>query len=437
MVGLLAALVGAPTANAARSEFYGISQSQALSNQDLFGMAYAKVRSDRFPLVWSHAEPARNSFNWTEEDQFVGGLAAAGIRPVPFVWGAPNWAGTGGLKKPPVSAASRTAWQTFLKAAVARYKPNGTYWKTPYHQQFGASATPLPVTSWQIWNEVNLKFSYPGTTYKQKADKYGQLVEVSHAAIRSKDPKAQVVLAGITTQKDPDAFNFLNALYGVRNIKNNFEVAAQHPYGSSDNQIKTAVKHFRSVMTSHGDKATPLWITEFAWGSGPPDGIGVNKGLQGQATALRNSYKMFLANRNAWNLQRVFWYLFRDPAPGPGSGTGCSFCGTAGLLKYDYQQKPAFDAFMSFSAETTAPHATITGGPAAGSLTHDHTPSFSFKSNEAGSTFSCHFDSKPFATCSSPATATTLTNGTHKFNVKAIDAAGNESAVTSRSFRVG
>ena len=113
----------------------------------------------------------------------------------------------------PSTTAQRTAWQTFLKAAVARYGPGGTYWSTGYKQRFGSSATPLPITSWQIWNEPNLKFSYPGTTYQQKAQKYGQLVQISHTAIRSKDPKAQIVLAGIATQKDPDAFNFLNSFY--------------------------------------------------------------------------------------------------------------------------------------------------------------------------------------------------------------------------------
>jgi hypothetical protein len=396
-------------------------------------MAAAKVRSDRFPLVWNHVQPTKNSFDWSGTDVFVGSLAAAGIRPTPFVWGAPTWAGTGGLKRPPVSAASRTAWQNFLKAAVARYKPGGTYWGTPYHQQFGSAATPLPITSWQIWNEVNLKFSYPGATYQQKAQKYGALVQVSHDAIKSRDPKAQIVLAGITTQKDPNAFKFLTSFYNVRHIKDSFDVAAQHPYGSNDTQIKTAIQKFRSVMGSHGDKATPLWITEFAWGSGPPDGIGVNKGLAGQATALTNSYRMFLNNRTAWNLQRVFWYLFRDPE----SGGGCSFCGTAGLLKYNRDPKPALNAFTAFTTETTPPQASITGGPPAGSLTHDKTPTFSFKSSEAGSTFQCRFDTKPFAACASPLTSKPLTNGTHKFNVKAIDAAGNESAVASRSFRVG
>ena len=77
------------------------------------------------------------------------------------------------------------------------------------------------------------------------------------------------------------------------------------------------------------------------------------------------------------------------------------------------------------------------GGPAAGSLTHDKTPTFSFNSTEPGSTFQCRFDAKRFAACTSPLTSKPLTNGAHKFNVKAIDAAGNESAVKSRSFRVG
>jgi hypothetical protein len=427
-------LFAVPTAQAARSEFYGITQGVGLTGGDILGMRVAKVRMDRFPLQWNVAEPHKNTYNWTKTDTLIGSLAFNGVRPVPFVWGSPPWAATGGLQRPPVSTASRTAWQTFLKAAVARYGPGGTFWSGPYHQRFGSAAVPLPITSWQIWNEPNLKFSYPGTTYKQKAQKYGQLVQISHTAIRSKDPKAQIVLAGITTQKDPDAYNFLSSLYAVPNIKNSFEGAAQHPYASTDAKIKSAIQRFRGVMVSHGDRATPLWITEFAWGSGPPDSIGINKGLNGQATALTNSYKMLLANRTAWNLQHLFWFLWRDPAPGSDAATGCSFCGTAGFLKNDGTEKPALNAFKAFSADSTAPQATITAGPTGN--TTDTTPTFSFKSSEAGSTFQCRFDAKPFVACATPYTGQPLAKGTHTFNVKAIDAAGNESAVQARSFKV-
>jgi hypothetical protein len=341
------ALLAAPAAQAARSEFYGITQPQALSGLDIVRMAGAKVHTDRLPLQWNQVQPRKTSFRWSGYDQVIGSLAVVGIRSAPFVWGSPRWANTGGLPRPPASAAARAAWQTFLKAAVARYGPGGTYWSTGYRQRFGSGATPLPIQSWQIWNEPNLKYPYPGTTYKQKAQKYGQLVQISHTAIRAKDPKAKIVLAGITTQKDPNAFNFLGSLYSVPGIKNSFEAAAQHPYASTNAKIKTAIQHFRSVMASHGDKATPLWITEFAWGSGPPDSAGINKGLTGQKQALTSSYNMLRANRTAWNLQRVFWFLWRDPAPGSDFADGCSFCGTAGLYRFNGDAKPALSAFKS------------------------------------------------------------------------------------------
>jgi hypothetical protein len=349
LAGLALPLLAVPAAQAARSEFYGITQTTAVSGGDLLGMYATNVHTDRFPLVWKHVQPSKGTFDWSGPDQLIGSLAVVGIRPAPFIWGAPGWAGTGGIKRPPVSTASRAAWQTFLKAAVARYKPGGTYWGNPYHQQFGANATPWPITSWQIWNEVNLKFAYPGTTYKQKAQKYGSLVQISHSAIRAKDSKAKIVLAGVATQKDPDAFNFLNSLYAVRGIKNSFEVAAQHPYASSTDKVKTAIKRFRSVMVNRGDKATPLWITEFGWGSGPPDSIGINKGLNGQKTALTSSFNMMLANRNTWNLKRLFWFLWRDPEPGSDLANGCSFCGTGGLIRYNGDAKPAYNAFKSFA----------------------------------------------------------------------------------------
>jgi hypothetical protein len=349
LAGLAAALIVASTAHAARSEFYGITQSRTVSAQDISGMASASVHTDRIPIGWDLIQPNKNTYRWGDMDKLVGSLAKRGIRPAPFFWGSPKWAGTGDVKRPPLSASARTAWQNFLKRLVDRYGRGGSYWGTPYHQQFGSGATPWPITSWQIWNEPNLKAFCPSCGYQQKAQKYGQLVKSSHDAIKSKDSKAQIVLAGIATQNDPDAFKFLNSFYSVSGIKGDFDVAAAHPYASTDAKIKTAIQKVRAVMKNRGDKATPLWITEFAWGSGPPDSIGINKGLQGQKTALTNSYKMLLNNRTAWNLKRVFWFLWRDPPAGSPLAGGCSFCGTAGLVRSNGQAKPALSAFKSFT----------------------------------------------------------------------------------------
>jgi len=127
--------------------------------------------------------------------------------------------------------------------------------------------------------------------------------------------------------------------------------------------------------------------------------------------------------------------LWRDPASGSDYAQFCSICGTAGLLRNDRTKKPAYNAFTGFTAETTRPVASISGGPSAGSFTNDSTPTFSFASNEAGSTFVCRYDSSPFTACSSPYTRS-LANGAHTFSVKAIDAPGNESVIVSRSFTV-
>jgi Glycosyl hydrolase catalytic core len=400
-------------------------------------MAASGVRSDRLLLHWASAERTRGSFDWRATDELVGGLASRGIRPVPFVWGSPGWTRSGGFAKPPVSASAQQEWGRFLKVAVTRYEPGGVYWANRYRQQFGAAATPLPITSWQIWNEPNLRAEfYPGSTVGQAAKRYAELLAIAHDAIKAVDPAARIVLAGIATQKDPYAFEFLDHLYASSGAKGDFDAAAQHPYAGSLDKVRSAIQRFRGVMADHGDRATPLWITEIGWGSAPPDGEGINLGPDGQAQMLHDSFGLILDHRSAWNVQRVFWFHWRDPAPGAPFANVCKRCASAGLLTYSRAPKPALTAYTDLAAETTPPAATITGGPGEGGLARDSTPTFSFASTEAGSTFACATDGGPLKTCATPQATSVLSDGPHTFSLEAIDAAGNESPVVSRSFRV-
>jgi hypothetical protein len=82
-------------------------------------------------------------------------------------------------------------------------------------------------------------------------------------------------------------------------------------------------------------------------------------------------------------------------------------------------------ATRTYTADTSAPNTTITGGPSG--LTNQDTPTFTFTSSEAGSTFECRRDvDEPFEACTSPwHFPARVDNGPHTFEVRAIDSAGN------------
>jgi hypothetical protein len=85
--------------------------------------------------------------------------------------------------------------------------------------------------------------------------------------------------------------------------------------------------------------------------------------------------------------------------------------------------------------DTTPPDTTITSGPLGIVKSRDAT--FTFSSTEPDSTFECSLDGAAFSACSSPKQYTGLADGTHTFEVKATDAAGNaDSTSASRSWKV-
>jgi hypothetical protein len=84
---------------------------------------------------------------------------------------------------------------------------------------------------------------------------------------------------------------------------------------------------------------------------------------------------------------------------------------------------------ISITVDTAAPDTSITSSPAG--PTKDTTPKIKFASSEPGSTFQCRFDAEPFGPCTGPAGSVPpapLSDGTHEFEVEAIDKAGNVDA---------
>jgi len=88
-----------------------------------------------------------------------------------------------------------------------------------------------------------------------------------------------------------------------------------------------------------------------------------------------------------------------------------------------------------FTVDTTPPPApTITSAPPDSS--NAASASFGFSDTEAGVGFRCQLDGAAFTPCSSPALYAGLSDGSHTFRVKAVDAAGNESGTIARTWTV-
>jgi len=94
---------------------------------------------------------------------------------------------------------------------------------------------------------------------------------------------------------------------------------------------------------------------------------------------------------------------------------------------------------MFTESDTSAPQTALATGPSG--TTNDPTPTFSFSSSEpAGALFECRIDGSTqddFKPCGSTHTLAHLGDGSHTFDVRAIDSAGNvDSTAASRAFMV-
>jgi Ca2+-binding RTX toxin-like protein len=96
---------------------------------------------------------------------------------------------------------------------------------------------------------------------------------------------------------------------------------------------------------------------------------------------------------------------------------------------------PAGSCQAGATDDLTPPDTTITSGPSG--TTSDTTPTFTFTSSEAGSTFECRVDGGAWVACTTPFTTAELSPGDHTFEVRATDGVGNvDPTPASRAFTV-
>jgi hypothetical protein len=342
------AMTAAP-AGAVSRKFFGVQAYPAyqgiyspMSVGEFGRMGEARLGTLRLDFNWQAVQPTRSTpRNWSFYDTTMERAARNGVAVLGHFVGSPAFAAGRSSYAP--RRAEWPTFQKFVRDVVRRYGRNGSFWAArrdlPYR----------PVTAFQVWNEVNLPFWWRGSV---SATSYAHLLKLISKEIRANDPRATVVLAGLPEgRRGVRRTTYLSRLYRVsRNVKGYFDAVAIHPYARTHNGVKDAIVKLRAVMRRHGDSKTSLWITESGWATGGKPGFTVTT-TAGQATKLRNLFRMVLSIRKRYRITRVIWFNWRDlPVPSPAENWWGLNCG---LFTRSGNAKPSWSVFRSFSRATS------------------------------------------------------------------------------------
>jgi hypothetical protein len=360
LLALTAALLAPSAAQALPRGFFGIAPQTALTDTDAAYMKAGRIGSVRLPIGWETVQPtAKGGYDWSSIDATVAVAARRGLTVLPFLWGTPRWLAAKPTTMPIDSARARKAWVAFVKAAVGRYGPGGTFWterapSSPAVYYVPAIPRPAPIRSWQVWNEANFfYFAFPVSP-----SRYARLLKLTQPAIKAVDPSAKVILSGLFGDPDEegrrgmDSADFLAALYRVPGISAYFDAVALHPYAFHVDDLEELTEAMRTVILESRDFAASLYITEMGWGSqNDPQIVAFEQGIRGQARELRKAYGYLIGNRRRLNLKGTYWFSWKDV-----SGD-CNFCDSVGLFREGerFKPKPAWHAFVALSGGRARP----------------------------------------------------------------------------------
>ena len=242
----------------------------------------------------------------------------------------------------PTSDEALAAWKDFVDQLVERYGPDGDLWTA--HPELD----PVPVRSWQIWNEQNSPTFYQPEVYPAS---YERLLDTASEAIKDRDPDAEVILGGMFGTpfkgKPPalSAPDFLRQLYAIDGAREQFDAVAAHPYAAHEGKIELQVRLLHDEIERADDDAG-LWITEV--GASSADGPNpLDRGARrDRPQQLTDAFTFFLNRRRAWNIEGVTWYSWRDTS----DPNQCDWCPGSGLFEEaSLEPKPAWDAFTAFT----------------------------------------------------------------------------------------
>lgn len=263
---------------AAAAPAFGYGLEVFFFNQDIptlitgieaLGVTWVKVRVD-----WRALEPVEGEIAFEELDAIVEALDNAERSILFTVVNAPNWARTAlDENGPPDDLAT---FGTFVGTLAERYAGR--------------------VDAYEIWDEPNLRRNWRCDNNGNPAicsTDYVEMLTTAYNAVKTADPAAIVVTAGLAPTGFNDGINAINDQLYLRTLYANGVAAVSdaigiHPGGwanppdarccTQSTGVETHYEDasfyfldnltaYREIMVQANDSATSLWVTKFGWGS--------------------------------------------------------------------------------------------------------------------------------------------------------------------------
>lgn len=266
-------------------------------------------------------------------DQIVGLAATRALTILPVVIDSPGWDSDPTVWSAEANPRSVYWYAQFAKALVERYGPNGSFWA---HR-----SAKVPIHMWQIWNEPNIPAFWPVQPFEQS---YVYMLSAARDAIKSADPSAKIVLAGMPNYSWVD----LAKVYKVPGARSLFDIVAIHPYTKTPRGVITILNLVRRVMKANGDRNKPILADEVSWPSSAGKtshnvGLDFATNEAQQARNVAQLLPLLAKNRQRLNLAAFYYYTWagrerRNSLPFEFSG----------LFRYTanrFTAKPVFGAF--------------------------------------------------------------------------------------------
>jgi hypothetical protein len=301
------------------------SFTPARRGRELDLMRRAGVETVRVVWSWRRIQPyaAWEAVPPEERDRFrdVGGLPLATraldrlvslsarrrLRLLPVVVETPSWIVTRFDDGSPPREVGPYA--DVLRALAGRYGTRGGFWREH------PSLPRTPVRWWQLWNEPHLRGFWNEPEWEAG---YARLLRAGARGVRAGDPRAKVVMAGVTSDRRT-VWDNLDTLL-AEGAGPHVDMVAAHVFTRRPRDVVRALRRVRATLRAYGLGHKEIALTEWSWPSskGTVAEAPWSTSERGQARRVAETLRLLARERRALRLRTAVHYTWLSRPRGHG-----------------------------------------------------------------------------------------------------------------------